>query len=217
MRQDSPLRLRLVAEFLGLFVLTPFLVAVFLPPSAMLAVLFVVTAASMVLLHRTPGFRWRDLAAGWRRIEVWIVAAFSGVTVAAALAVVTLVAPEAFLGLYRLDPVTWLAVMVLYPFLSALPQEIVFRPLFFLRYGRILPAGRMVLVLNAAVFSLAHLLYWNWIVATMTFAGGLVFAWAYVERRSFPLAVVLHAAAGDILFTVGAGVFFYTGTVVRPF
>ena len=92
-----------------------------------------------------------------------------------------------------------------------------FRVLWFRRYGAILPDGGPGLVLNAAVFSLAHLMYWSWIVAAMTFAGGLAFAWAYRRRGSFAMAVVLHAIAGQIVFALGLGMFFYAGNVTRPF
>lgn len=208
---------RLWAEFVGLFVAPPVLLAVFLPPSAMFLVLLAVTVLGIVLLNRTPSFQWRELSEKWSQIDWRIVLGFAAVTAVANLALVALVMPEAFLNLFRLNPAIWLMVMVLYPFVSALPQEIVFRPLFFRRFGPILPRGVAALIMNAAIFSLAHLLYWNWIVSLMTFVGGLIFAWAYEVRRSFPLAVVLHAVAGDILFTVGTGMLFFTGTVVRPF
>lgn len=217
MLQRSPSDLRLITEFVGLFVMTPVGVALFLPPSAMLGALLAVTVVGVFLLHRTPGFSWSDLTLGWRQIEWRIVVQSSVVTLAVSLALVALVVPDGFLMLYRFSPVAWLAVMVLYPILSAFPQEVLFRPLFFRRYGPILPSGRGALVLNAAIFSLAHLLYWNWIVTILTFAGGLAFAWAYEEKKSFPLAVVLHAVAGNILFTVGIGILFVTGTVERPF
>lgn len=217
MLRPRPSDLRLIAEFVGLFVLIPVGVALFLPAAAMLGVLLVVTAVGAVLLHRTNGFSWGDLTIGWRQIEWRILVWFSAVTLSVSLALVALVLPEGLLMLYRFSPVAWLAVMVLYPLLSAFPQEVLFRPLFFRRYASILPPGRGALVLNAGIFSLAHLLYWNWIVMVMTFAGGLVFAWAYEEKKSFPLAVVLYAVAGNILFTVGLGMLFFTGTVERPF
>lgn len=217
MFRRNPSERQLWLELFGLFVATPVVVAVFLPPSTMLLVLLLVTVVGMVLLHRTPGFHWRDLAVGWRQIEWRIVAVFGLLTAAVSFAIVALVIPDAFLILWRLNPVAWLVVMALYPVLSALPQEILFRPLFFRRYASILPHGHAALLLNAGVFSLAHLLYWNGIVAAMTFAGGLAFAWAYQVKRSFPLAVALHAVAGNILFTVGTGMLFYTGTIVRPF
>ncbi len=210
-------RLRLWAEFAGFFVVAPVALAVFLPASVMFTALFVFTGVGLVLLHFTPGFHWHDLTRGWRRIDWRLVAGFTLVTAGAAWAVVMATRPGAFLGLYRFNPELWLTIMALYPLLSALPQEIVFRPLFFRRYGPILPPLRAALVLNAAIFSLAHLLYWSWVVAVMTFVGGLVFAWAYEARRSFPMAVILHAIAGNIVFTAGLGMFFYTGNITRPF
>ena len=56
-----------------------------------------------------------------------------------------------------------------------------------------------------------------WVALAMTFAGGLVFAWAYEARRNFPMAFVLHAVSGVIVFAMGLGVFFYSGNVERPF
>ncbi|GKY89913.1 CPBP family intramembrane glutamic endopeptidase [Sinisalibacter aestuarii] len=209
--------LRLWAEFLVLFLLTPVAMALFLPPTAMFPVLFASTLVGAILLHLTPGFRWRDLKRGWQQGDWRTVIAFALVTALLSWAVLMTVLPEAFLGIFQVSPWLWLAIMLLYPILSALPQEVVFRPLFFRRYEPILPPARAGLALNAALFSLAHLLYWNWIVAAMTFGGGLVFAWAYEVRGSFPLALALHAVAGNILFTIGMGVFFYSGNVVRPF
>ena len=69
---------------------------------------------------------------------------------------------------------------------------------------------------NAALFSLAHLMYWSWVVAVLTFAGGWIFAQTY-QRRGFPAAWVLHAIAGNVLFTVGMGRYFWSGNVVAPF
>lgn len=210
-------RARLAAEFALLFLAAPVAMAVLLPPSAMFPALFGVTAVGLVLLHLTPGFRWNDLTRGWSRISWRLVLVFAAVTAAAGYAVMALTAPGSIFGLARSNPRLLAMIALLYPVLSALPQEIVFRPLFFRRYGPILPPLRPAIVLNAAIFSLAHLMYWNWIVAAMTFAGGLVFAWAYEGRRNFPEAVVLHAVAGVTAFSLGLGVYFYSGNVVRPF
>jgi membrane protease YdiL (CAAX protease family) len=205
-------------EFAALFLLAPLAMAVALPPSAMFPALFSVTAVGLVLLHVTEGFRWRELAAGAGRIDWRFVALFSLATVAVGLGVVWLTVPEAFLFLLRQNPGLMLMIALLYPALSALPQEIVFRPLFFRRYGGLLPGGQGAqILLNAGLFSFAHLMYWSWIVAAMTFSGGLAFAWAYRVRGNFPEAVVLHSLAGVIVFALGLGVYFYSGNVVRPF
>lgn len=145
----------------------------------------------------------------WREAAV-----LSVLTVLAGAAILSLTHPQrlfALLGSGML-PVIW----VFYPVLSALPQELIFRPLFFHRYAALMPSGQGAIALNAAVFSFAHLMYWSWVVAALTFVGGWIFARAYL-RHGFPAAWLLHALAGNLLFTVGMGAYFYSGNVVRPF
>lgn len=213
----APSRARLLAEFLLFYLIAPLAIAVLLPASALFTVLFAFTAVGLGLLHVTEGFHWAELARGADRIEWRKVGLFALATAAVAGTVVALTAPGQALILPREHPALFAAILVLYPPLSALPQEIVFRPLFFRRYGALLPGLWPGILLNAALFSLAHLMFWNWIVAAMTFSGGIAFAWAYEARRNFPMAVVLHGVAGWIVFAAGLGIFFYSGNVERPF
>lgn len=213
--QDRP---RLRAEFALFYVAIPLVMAVFLPPVWLFPVLGVVTAIGLILLGLTPGFRWRELLTGAGRMSWPVIFGVVAGTAALGYIIVGLTVPEARWFLIERNPSLMLAIALLYPFLSALPQEIVFRPLFFRRYAAILPRrSDHAVLLNAAVFSFAHLMYWNWIVAGMTFAGGLVFAYSYRMRGNFPEAVVAHSMAGIVVFALGLGVFFYSGNVTRPF
>jgi membrane protease YdiL (CAAX protease family) len=173
--------------------------------------------AAELMLKDLRLFRWRDLAQGWRGIDGRLVLGFSGLTLVACAATVLWLRPEAFLMLPQQNPLLLLVIFVFYPFVSALPQEIVFRVLFFRRYGPLMPGRPAGLAINAAVFSLAHLMYWNAPALILTFLGGLAFGYAYEWRQSFPAAVLLHAIAGWILFSLGLGVFFFTGMTARPF
>lgn len=212
-----PGRARLLGEFVLFYLCVPVAMALFMPPLALFPVLLTLTAGGLGLLHVTEGFRWNDLIRGIRGIDLRLVLGFAAVTVLIVLGTEMLAFPEGAPGLARGNPLLLLSILLLYPLLSALPQEIVFRALFFRRYGPILPGPRAAIVINAACFSLAHLMYWSLIVTILTFLGGIVFAWGYELRRNFPLAVVLHAVAGWILFTGGLGMLFYSGNVVRPF
>ena len=208
-------RALLWTEFLCLFVLAPVAIAKLLPATVMFPALFAVTAVGIVLLQLTPGFRWVDLRRGrvdWRRVAL-----FGAGMVVLCLGIMAATAPAQVFNILREAPWMMLVIALGYPVLSALPQELVFRPLFFRRYGAILPGGGAGLGLNAVLFSLAHLMYWSWIVAAMTLAGGLIFARAYEVERSFPMAVVLHSVAGLVIFATGMGVYFYSGNVERPF
>lgn len=203
------------AEFIGFYIGLPVVLALVMPPRALFPVLLGMTAVGLWLLARTKGFAWAELRRG--RVDGRLVAGFAVVVVAVSAGAVEAFAPGAFLGLIRHNPAFYGVIVVLYPILSALPQEVLFRVLYFRRYGALLPGGVAGLALNGAVFSLAHLMFWSWVVTAMTFAGGMIFAWAYQRRGSFPLAVVLHSVAGWVLFGVGLGAFFYLGNVQRPF
>lgn len=208
-------RLRLMAEFAALYIGAPLAIALFLPPQRMFTALFVFSVAGMLLLWRTGGFRWRNLARG-RRIPWWEVLGIALATVISGVAILSLARPEALFAILRTNPEFLIVIWCFYPILSALPQELIFRPLFFHRYGSLLPEGRGAIAINALIFSFAHLMYWSWVVAAMTFIGGWVFARAYL-RHGFPAAWLLHAVAGNILFAVGMGYYFWSGNVVRPF
>nr|WP_111297829.1 CPBP family intramembrane glutamic endopeptidase [Paracoccus saliphilus] len=203
-------------EFAALYLGAPLAIALFLPPDRLFTALAVFSLAGMGLLWLTGGFRWRVLVRGWRRMPAWELLAIAAATAAAGWLILSLTRPEALFALPLHRPQMLLVIWALYPLVSALPQELIFRPLFFHRYGAILPQGQAAIALNASVFAFAHLMYWSWIVALMTFVGGWIFARAY-QRHGFPAAWALHALAGNILFTVGMGAYFYTGNVVRPF
>lgn len=207
----APPRARLWVEFLALFVCVPLALAFLLPPSAMFSVLGVMTALGIVLLHRTPGFDWRELRRGpvpWRAVLGFAVA-----TAVVATGATLWLMPENFLILPRRQTGLWLMILILYPMVSALPQELLFRPLFFRRYGSLFPTTPLALAVNAVVFSVAHLVYMHPLVAAMTLAGGWFFGWVYAVRGSFAAAVLAHALAGQIVFTSGLGRLFYSGAV----
>ncbi len=202
-----------VAEFGLLYLGVPLVLAFVLPPSWMWRVLFAATALGMVLLALTPGFSWRELTRGWTRIDWrWVALVAAGTAIVTTALVLWLVPGRAF-ALPRRSPELWLTIMALYPLLSALPQELVFRPLFFRRYGALFPDRRIAVAANAALFGLAHLMFWNWVAFGLTVIGGAIFAQGYLSRGGFAMAVVLHAICGAIVFTTGLGSFFFHGAV----
>ena len=203
-------------EFAALYIGAPLAIALFLPPDQLFTALAAFSVAGLGLLWLTGGFHWRLLVRGWRRMPWREVAGIALAVLVAGWVILSLTSPGALFAILRDRPEFLLVIWTFYPILSALPQELIFRPLFFHRYGAILPKGRAAIALNAAIFAFAHLMFWSWIVAIMTFIGGWFFARAYL-RHGFPAAFVLHAVAGNLLFAVGMGVYFYSGNVVRPF
>jgi uncharacterized protein len=208
-------RALLAVEFAALYLGVPLAMALAMPTEWLWPVFFGATALALGLLAATPGFAWAELARGWRRLEWRWVGGMALVTAAVAGALVWALVPGQAFGLPRRDPVLWLGIMALYPFLSAAPQELLFRVLFFRRYGALFPSRRAAVAASAFVFALAHLMFWNWVSLLLTFGGGAIFARAYLGRGGFALAVVLHAVAGAIVFTSGLGSFFYHGAIGR--
>ena len=204
------------AEFAALYLGAPLAIALFMPPRMMFAALFGLTLAGLALLWRTGGFHWQGLLRGWRAVPPWQILAFGLAVALIGHAIIQIARPDYARPLtperLRFLAVIWL----LYPLLSALPQELIFRALFFHRFAPLFPNREAAVLVNAAVFSFAHLMYWSVVVAVLTFAGGWIFARAYLER-GFPAVWMLHAVAGNALFTVGMGAYLWSGNVVRPF
>jgi len=210
-----PSRLRLGAEFAVLFVGLPLGLAFGLPPSIMWTLLACSFVLGLGLLAFTPGFRFAEFLRGPLSPGLWTAPAFAlGAGVAIYLLTLALL-PQALFWMPVAMPDLWLMILLFYPILSALPQEAVFRVLFFRRYGALFPSKAAAVSTNAFVFALAHLFLWNWVALLLTAAGGAIFSLAYLHGhgRNFWFPVLLHAIAGWLIFTIGLGRFFYHGAV----
>lgn len=203
-------------EFLALYIGVPLALALFLPHGMLFPALALFSVAGMLLLWRTGGFDWRSLVRGWTRVHWGFALAFTIGVGLVGWAIMSTNHP-AFVRPLTPERLRFLSVIwLLYPILSALPQELIFRVLFFHRFGSLFPDPRVAVLVNAAVFAFAHLMYWSVVVSIMTFVGGVIFALAYLWR-GLPFAWLLHGLAGNMLFTTGMGYYFWTGNVVRPF
>lgn len=105
------------------------------------------------------------------------------------------------------DPWSWLILLFMYPILSVIPQEIIFRSFFFARYKKIF-AKYLLVFMSAASFSFVHIIFHNPIAIVFTFIGGLYFAISYHQTKSLLLVVVEHSIYGMFLYTIGFGEFF---------
>ena len=177
-----------------------------------LPVLFIVAWVCLVLLWRDPTFQRDQL---WRREQLWTwlrgpLALALGVGTLAAVGLY-LLEPGHLFDLPRNSPWRWLLVMLLYPVLSVVPQELVFRTFFFHRYGRLFEGRWAATVASATVFAWAHIVLLNSLAVVLTLLGGWLFARTYLRTRSLLATAVEHAAYGCLLFTVGLGRWFVTG------
>ncbi|MFY8273313.1 CPBP family intramembrane glutamic endopeptidase [Pseudoalteromonas sp. SSDWG2] len=111
------------------------------------------------------------------------------------------------------SPSAWLKLLILYPLLSVLPQELIFRTYFFHRYKYIIPNKGARVWLSACVFALAHCVYNNVIAVLIAFLGGLLFAYTYAQSRSTFVCVLEHSLWGLWMFTLGVGSYLDSGAL----
>lgn len=191
----------------------PVALTVFFGRYPLFPTLLLFTILAVILLALTPGFQPRELVRGPVLREGRLILGFALVSVAITFTLALTLVPERFLELPRQRPELWLRIMLLYPLFSAIPQEIIYRALFFRRYGELFPNDRVAVGVNGLAFGLAHLFYLNPVAIGLTAISGLIFAWAYLRQGSFLLVVVLHALAGQIMFTSGLGIYFFHGAI----
>ena len=208
-----PSRLQLWSECTALFVGVPVLMLIFLGQYSLFLTVWIMAGIALGLLLLSPGFEISLLFKGFSRRGWWILLGFAAITTVTTLLTVLLIVPERLFELPRNRTALWLMILLLYPPVSAWPQELIFRTLFFERYGSLFPTPALAIGVNGFVFALGHLFFQNPVTIVMTGLAGAVIAWAYLAERSLWLAWGLHALGGMIVFTSGLGIFFYHGAI----
>ena len=204
----------LAGECAALFVGLPLLVASGWLPVLVIPLLLVTTLGCGWTLQRCHHIRLRDLlrprvpAAEWRRILGQYLLAVPGL-----VGLLWLAKPDLLFSLPRQHPKLWLMVMLAYPLLSVLPQELIYRAYFFERYAPLFGRGTGRVLASALVFALGHLVFHNWPAVGLTLVGGWLFARTYQRTGSLLLVAAEHALYGCAVFTIGYGQYFLDGTL----
>lgn len=123
---------------------------------------------------------------------------------------VRLVYPELFLVFVQERPKLWILILLLYPLLSVLAQEILFRAFFLYRFETLMNR-RSLLIFNALIFAYIHAVFGNIVAVVFSFLGGLLFMSTFLKTRSVAASSFEHMLYGDLVFTLGIGYFFYHG------
>ena len=111
------------------------------------------------------------------------------------------------------NPTVMYAVLFLYPFFSAFPQEFIFCTFFFKRYKSLFKKEYTLIFMSALIFCFAHVFFINWVAPLLSLFGGLMFATTYSKTNSLLLVSIEHALYGNTLFFIGLGWFFWGGSV----
>lgn len=192
-----------------LFVVFPLLMFWDLIPLPKISVLILSAGYCVFQLWRDPTFGrgfFRRKQSGDISKELLI---RTPIVVGALLALILVLHPERLFAFPAERPVTWAIVMVLYPILSALPQEFIYRTFFFHRYGNFMSLKYAPIITSALAFSFVHIIYDNWWAVGLSFVGGLLFGITYARTKSLFWVTVEHALYGCLVFTLGMGNYFY--------
>jgi hypothetical protein len=184
------------------------------PHAPVLPTLILLGVLLGVALARDPRFdARRDLVMRWPRGALRRVLLRFVVLGGALTGIVAWVQPEALLRFPRERPGLFALVVVGYPLLSVVPQELAYRLWFRHRYGCLVGRGAGFVAASAAAFGFAHIVFWSWQAVALTAAGGVLFAATFRRTGSLGLVSLEHALYGVLVFTLGLGEHFYGGTV----
>lgn len=205
----------LALEFTLLCVVLPTVIIVFRLAPYMF--LFLWTAGGVCwLVYRRYHYRDLKILWGWEavnRANLWPILIRWAVCSVFMLAFTYFYDPVRLFYMVREHPafVPWL--LVLYPVLSALPQEFIFCTFFFERFAPFFKTDRACILASAVVFAYAHVLFINFVAPVFSFAGGLIFAHTYARTRSLALVTIEHGLYGNVLFLIGLGWYFWAGAL----
>ncbi|MAM28420.1 MAG: CPBP family intramembrane metalloprotease [Flavobacteriaceae bacterium] len=194
-----------IIEFFVLFMLLPISLAIPYNIWAKVGLVLIGFVYVVIVLLRNENIRFqikKDIpwALFWKRTALLFLCIIVLTTT-----YVYLVDKEALFFVPRTNLLLFLGIVLVYTLLSVWPQELIYRTFFFERYTDLFNNKRLMVFVNAIVFSLAHLFFRNTLVLVLTFFGGLLFGITYLKFKSTTLVTIEHALYGNWLFTVGMG------------
>ena len=119
------------------------------------------------------------------------------------ISMITLFGDDFFLNDLDLKKYYFMWILLLFYLLfSVIPQEIIFRFLFFYKYKDYFNKFE-VLLLNSLVFSFCHLIYFDIYILLFSFFGNLLFTFNYMKNKSLLVVIVEHFLLGQTFIILG--------------
>ena len=192
-------------EFFFIFFILPS--AIFFLDSSIIVflTLYLVFTLSIVILYFDKSFSFTSLR---KKVDWKFIIIFFLIFLSLSFFYVILVDKDLLFIFPKTNFELWLLVILTYPFLSVIPQEIVYRVFFFQRYFPNERSFYFLTLLNMIVFSYGHIVFNNVHAILITAIVSPIFTYAYL-KKSFFTCIVLHALGGQIIFTLGLGKYFF--------
>ncbi len=207
-------RFYLWPEFVALYIGLPVLIATLRDRTVMLGVLWVAAIVVIAWLRWAKKRNlWQELNWSGFRSGIKLVILRFAFIAPALFAFMYFVHPDQLFSFPRERPTLYIYVMIWYPLLSVIPQELLYKSLFFGRYGKLFPNEKSMIIACAVAFGFLHIILLNWLPVAITAFVGLLMAHTYSETRSLALVSLEHALYGCWAYTVGMGMYLHTGSV----
>lgn len=199
-------------EFVFLFLVVPVVFYYDLLPVPKIVALLAITLLCLLILWQDGSYNLNRLFYRPEQpLPIKKLVLRSGLVALLLVILVLIDRPDDFLAFPQERPMVWAIVMLLYPVLSALPQELLYREYFFTRYGKLFDTEWVLVLMSAVSFSFLHIIYDNGWALILSLAGGILFARTYQKTRSLYRVSLEHAIYGCLVFTIGMGSYFYEG------
>ena len=192
-------------EFLFIFLALPLIIFFWDSTIIVFVTLYLVFILSLVILYFDKTFLLVSLK---KKIDWKFVLIFTVLFICLGFFYVLLIDKNLLFIFPKTNFKLWLVVIIFYPFLSVIPQEIIYRVFFFQRYFPKNNNFNFLIILNMFVFSYGHLVFNNIHAILITAIVSPILTFAYL-KKSFLTCVVLHSLGGQIIFTLGLGKYFY--------
>lgn len=200
-------RVLLSAEIISIYILLPLVYAMGWLPIHEVILMVGGALIMAIVLYKDPAFdnriftrpgRW-----SWQHKMIRLFLVTAG-----AVAIQMFTAPG--MMFYYPAQKTWLYVIIiiLYPFVSVIPQEIVFRAFFYYRYKDLTNSRLLLVTLNSLLFGFAHIIYGNWIAPVSAFLISFFLSHTYQKSNSVKEVSIEHFLYGAMVYTIGLGYFF---------
>ena len=192
-------------EFFFIFFILPSAIFFLDSSTIVFLTLYLVFTLSIVILYFDKSFSFTSLR---KKVDWKFIIIFSLIFLSLSFFYVILVDKDLLFIFPKNNFELWLLVILIYPFLSVIPQEIVYRVFFFQRYFPNERSFYFLTLLNMIVFSYGHIVFNNVHAILITAIVSPVFTYAYL-KKSFFTCIILHALGGQIIFTLGLGKYFF--------
>ena len=196
-------------EILLLYIGMPLLLKFDVLPVFKLIPLFTVFVIYLYILLRDKTFKKRQFRLNG--FNAWMMILWRSALMILFLIVFTwLIFPAQYLDLPVNNTLLWMKIVLVYPFFSVIPQELVYRVYFYHRFQGLLGNRYLLVIINALLFSFMHIIFENWVAVVLTFIAGILFSLTYLRYRSFTIVVLEHSIYGLLIFSIGPGSFFHS-------